>query len=697
MRHPRRTVLLTLFLVWAVKAHAQKVDEEEDLSLVYGDKSFVTIATGTPQPITRAPSTATVITAAEIEAIGATDLDQALEMVPGLHVSNLANYANKPVYIIRGIYSQHNPQVLMLINGIPMTSVFVGDRGDIWGGMPVENIARIEVIRGPGSSLYGADAFAGVINIITKSAADINGTQISVDRGSFNTWDTSVLSGNKWGNVDVAFYLRTGRTKGPHETIAADNQTGLDTLFGTHASLAPGEENLGRDAIDAQLDLSYDKWRFRAGYKDRYNMGTGAGIASALAPNDNFSSKRVTTDLTYRNQNFAKDWDVTLQASYFYLNSLADLTLFPPGAFLGAFPNGMIGNPYKWEKHQRISLSSLYTGFKEHKVSMGTGWANEDLYKIKETKNFTFTGLSPTPLPSVIDVSDTAPFMRPHDRYIKYIYVQDEWAFVKDWYLTAGLRHDNYSDFGSTTNPRLALVWEAAYDLTAKLLYGQAFRAPSFAELYAINNPVALGNPGLKPETIETTEAALAWHPATDIQLGFNVFQYRIRDALNFVPNSDPATGVTAQNAGDQTGRGFELEASWDATRSLRISGNYAHQRSTDKTTGEDAGNAPHDHTFAQIDWRFTSDWALNTQLNWVANRKRAAGDTREDIPDYKTVDLTLRHQNKASVWGMSFSVYNLFDTDAREPSPSGTPFVPIPNDFPLPKRSYMLQVHYRL
>jgi iron complex outermembrane receptor protein len=77
----------------------------------------------------------------------------------------------------------------MLVNGLPVTTSFAGNRGNVWGGLPIENVARIEVIRGPGSALYGADAFAGVINIITKTAADINGSQFGVRAGSFGSGD----------------------------------------------------------------------------------------------------------------------------------------------------------------------------------------------------------------------------------------------------------------------------------------------------------------------------------------------------------------------------------------------------------------------------------------------------------------------------------------------------------------------------
>ncbi len=696
MKFPASTAWYVSLAIAAMSAaQAASRVEEEDIALVYGDKSFVSVATGARQPIARAPSAATVITAAEIEAMGASDLDEVLETVPGLHVAR-STIAYAPIYTIRGIRKTLlDTEVLVLINGISIKGAYGADKGNIWGGLPVENIARIEVIRGPGSAVYGADAFSGVINIITKAAADVEGTRIGARGGSFHTWDTWMLHGGKWGNVDSEFYLRAGGTKGPHEIITRDNQTGLDALFATNASLAPGPVNRGRDAVDAHLDLSQGKWRFRTDYRDRYNVGSGAGVAQTLAPNDNALNERFLTDLTYQDPNFAKDWDVTLQLSYFHIKEVNTLTLFPPGAFGGTFPNGMIGNPDRWESDQRLGLSSFYTGFAKHKVGLGTGWASENLYKVRESKNFIIAGPLPTPLPGgVTDVSETAPYIFPHARRIQYFYVQDEWAFIKDWYLTAGVRHDHYSDFGSTTNPRLALVWEIAYDLTAKILYGRAFRAPSFAELYNINNPAVTGNPNINPETIETTEAILSWHPAKDFELGLSVFTYRMHDVIRYLPNPDPTTGTTAQNAGTQVGHGFEVEASWDATRTLQLSGNYAYQNSFDEFTQQDAGDAPHDHLYLRADWRFTPGWALNTQLNWVANRKRAANDTRANIPDYHTVDIALRHQAKRDAWGITFSIHNLFNADAREPSPA--PGL-IPNDLPLPGRWYLLQAHYQL
>ncbi|MBI2307305.1 MAG: TonB-dependent receptor [Rhodocyclales bacterium] len=692
MHHcPHKIICTLLAIAWAGTAGAQSLDDDEELALAYGDKSFVTIATGSRVSVHRAPAVATVITAEDIAAIGATDLDEVLETVPGLHVSR-STTMNNPIYVIRGIHRNTNPQVLMLENGIPMSSVFSGDRGDVWGGMPLENIARIEVIRGPGSAAYGADAFAGVINIITKTAAEIGGTEMGVRAGSFKTGDAWMLHGGTIGPIEVAAYFRAGTTDGHDRKLRADGQTGWDNIFATSASHAPGSMNTGRRAIDGQLDLAYDKWRFRAGYKQRDHVGAGTGIAQALDPSGKSFSERVTTDLTYHDRDFARDWDVTVQGSFMHYKVTSDLTLFPAGAFGGAFADGMIGNPAKWEQHGRFNASAFYTGFTNHRVRLGTGMEKAEIYKTRETKNFNpdFTPIGTGSYADITDVSDTVPFLRPQSRIVRYAYAQDEWNFAKDWTLTAGLRHDRYTDFGGTTNPRLALAWEAAYNLTAKLLYGTAFRAPSFTEQFAINNPVALGNPNLKPERMKTLEAAVSWQPVETTQLSVNVFRYQMSDIIQ-------AVNTVYTNTGEQKGTGLEFEASWDATKALRLAGNYSHQRSTDETTHKDAGLAPRHRVYLRADWRFMAGWQANAQVNWVADRKRAYGDTRPAIDDYTTVDLTVRTQRGRNKWDFAVSARNLFNADAREPSPFGTPFVSIPNDIPLAGRSLFAQASYRM
>lgn len=670
-------------------ALAQPLAEEDDLALAYGDKNFVSIATGARQQTKNAPSAATVITAEDIASMGSTTVDEALESVPGLHVSR-ATSTYSANYGMRGILTESNPHVLMMVNGIPMTSVYQGSRNDMPVALPVENIARIEVIRGPGSALYGADAFSGTINIITKTADEIDGTFAGLRAGSFNRWDAWLQHGSRIGELEIAGYLKIGASDGQRRTIREDAQTSIDNLgFAPAASLAPGSVSRGHDDIDAQLDLGYGRLRWRTAYTQRHDIGSGAGLAGALDPKGRGSSERFTTDLTWNDAQIARDLSLTVQASFMHLaNEITEpAVLFPRGAFFGAFPDGMIGAPDKWERQRRFSAASIYSGFTDHSIRFGIGHDEMEIYKTRETKNFTLIpGPLPTPLP-MYSATGANLFLAPHTRRLNYVYVQDEWSFARDWTLTGGLRHDRYSDFGGTTNPRLALVWEARHDLTAKLMYGTAFRAPSFVEQYATGNPVALGNPNLAPEKIRTLEGALIWQVSHGLQTSLSLFQHRISDLIE-------QANTTYQNGGKQKGHGGELEVIWDARRSLRLSGHYAYQKNTDESTGHDAGHAPHHHLYARADWRFLPGWQLTTQVNHVADRKRAWGDNRPQLADYTSTDLTLRSERTKSGWDFSASVYNLFNADIREPSKTGSG---ISYDLPLPGRTFWLQARFSL
>ncbi|HEY0955113.1 MAG TPA: TonB-dependent receptor [Roseateles sp.] len=703
MRPLLRLVLLGAVCTTAGQplALAQTPSEEEELAQVYGDKTTISIATGTPQALRRAPAVATVITAQDIAAMGATGIDEVLESVPGIHISRSGN-TFAPLYLIRGIHSEFNAQTLMLLNGVPLTTLFVGNRGLGWGDMPVQNIARIEIIRGPGSALYGADAFSGVINVITKTAADIGGTELGLRVGSFKSRDGWLQYGGRLAGYDLAAYLRVGSTDGQRETVTADQQTLLDGLFGTRASLAPGPMNVGFKAVDASADLSRGQLRLRGSYKLRDDLQTGAGVAGALDPVGRYRIQRITSDLSWTDIDLGSDWRGTLTASWLHYQQTFNvpLQLFPPGAFGGSFPKGMLGAPSTWERQLRLAAVASYGGIQGHSLRVGAGHDDLDMYRTRELKNFTIiasgpaTGV-PVPLPSgqleTFPASES--FVEPHRRTVSYVYAQDEWSLAKDWTLTAGVRHDRYSDFGSTTNPRAALVWDAHLDLTVKLLYGRAFRAPAFTEQYSINNPVIRGNAALQPEKISTLETAFSWQARSDLQLNLSLFRYDMKDIIRTTDTG----GGTAQfnNIGAQHGTGLELEAQWDVSRQLRLSGNLGLQRAIEDTTGTDAGYAPRRKLNVRADWSVANGWLLSGQLNHVADRRRAAGDARAPIADYSTADLTLRTGQDRGNWDFAMSLRNLFNADAREPSMA--PGLGLPQDIPLARRSLYVQVAYRL
>ncbi|OEZ57574.1 TonB-dependent siderophore receptor [Duganella sp. HH105] len=673
--------------------------EDEDLALYGMDRSAISLATGSTQLLRRAPAVASVITAEDIAAIGATDLNQVLETVAGIHVTRVPTmYASN--YIIRGIGSgsPSNPQVLVMLNGLRMSTNYTGDKGNMWVSMPVTNVARIEIIRGPGSALYGADAFAGVINIITKTADQMPGLHAGVRVGSFNTRDAWLEYGHKQGQLAIAAYLQLGRTDGPDSIIEADAQTLNDSRFGTHASKAPGRMSAGYSAYDGGLDLSYQRWRWRTNLKWRGDVGTGPGVNSALDPDHKTRTGMALSELAWTAPDFSDTWSVgaTLSYMFFTEQSPEGLGLFPAGARIGPnlFPNGMIGGPNRWERNLRSAAYASYSGWNHHALRLGIGHDDLYLYQVSTMKNFLLSPAGvPIPTGPVIDYGAIQPHIRPTRRKINYAYIQDEWQFARDWALTAGVRHDHYSDFGGTTNPRLALVWDADLNVTVKLLHGRAFRSPSFNEQTGIN-PVNMGNLQIQPETIATTEAALAWQARPDLAVNLSLFRYKMKDLIRSVPNPAPAPGATYQNSGSQDGNGGEVELTWDVDANLRWQANYSRQNARDPATGRDPGYAPRHHANTRVDWSFSPGWRLTPQLNWVAGRSRALGDARAPIANYRTVDATLTRRLPHG-WTVSASVRNMFDADAREPSLA--PGLALPFDIPVSPRAVELMLSVKL
>ncbi|HHM06320.1 MAG TPA: TonB-dependent receptor, partial [Gammaproteobacteria bacterium] len=670
------------------------------------DEDFISIATGARQPIARAPAVASVVTAEDIKRMGATTLDEVLETVAGLHVS-LSSLRFSPIYSIRGIYTDTNPHVLVLVNGSPMTQLFAGDRG-IRSTLPVNNISRIEIIRGPGSAVYGADAFAGVINVITKTAQDINGLDLGLRAGSFDTREAWLQLGDSWKKVDVAFSLQWSDTDGDDSRIIEqDAQTGFDQALGTRASLAPGPAATQQERLDLNLDLGYDNWRLQLWKWRQYKVGTGPGVALALDSGGKANADNFKGDLRYRQTLRDSNWDVDARLGYMDIDSRSEQTLFPKNSKLPigndgninplssntvTFTDGVIGNPGVFETHYRADVGAFYTGIDAHRIRLGSGYAYAKL-RGTETKNFgpgVIDGTEGTVNGSLTDVTGTdSVFIAPHSRRLRYVFLQDEWSFTTDWDLVWGVRYDHYSDFGETVNPRAALIWQTAFDLTTKLLYGKAFRAPSFAELFSQNNPIREGNKNLLPETVETYELAFDYQPIFDLATRVNLYYYVISDLIS--PELSGQSFVF-QNVGRQSGRGIEWELDWKVTPTLRLSANYAFVDATNERTGSNAGNSPQHQLYGRLNWTFAAGWQLTPELNWVGKRKRVAGDPRPPLDSYLIANAMLRYDSFDQTWQTALGLRNLFDQDAREPSPAQ-----VPGDFPLPERSVYLEFRYHL
>jgi iron complex outermembrane receptor protein len=721
---------LTLALAWHGSCLAAA--SEEDLLLSFGEEEFLSIATGQKQLIAKAPAVASVITAEEIAEMGATTLEEVLETVPGVHVSLSSNYLG-PVISIRGIYTDKNPQVLMLINGVPITHLYFGNRGSR-PSFPVRDIERVEVIRGPGSAVYGADAFAGVINVITRTPGQTPQTEVGARVASFDTTEYWILhSGQIAEKVDVALSLQGMQTDGDDSRrVSSDAQSVFDRALAPiagalnipPASLAPDALDTGVDqSLDARIDLRYDRWQLRMAHWRCEDCGPGPGLALALEPNGSATIRDSLVDLSYVDPDFARDTTLELRTSYMDVETKGKHDLFPPGtllpigpdgnigfenAILALFPEGMKGRPGYSEQHYRADAALIYEGLEGHSLRLAAGFSYQE-ESGEESKNYgpgvldaanrSCGGFVCLVDGTLTDVSNTPnAFIQEEDRTVFYGSLQDQWQLANDWGLTIGLRYDDYSDFGSTLNPRVALVWDAAKDLTTKFLYGRAFRAPSFAELFVSNNPVGLGNEDLDPEVIDTYEIAFDYRPNFDLRFGINVFYFEIEDLIEFVTTGDGAS--IASNTGQQRGAGFEIETEWKPIERLSVIANYAYQKGEEGSDDHDAARAPENQAYLRATWRFAPEWSLSSDVNWVSDRNREDGDPRNEIDDYTFANLNIERRNLFGQLDLAFRVRNLFDEDAREPSPyenlpDGSGSL-IPGDFRLEERSYHLTAKYR-
>lgn len=689
-------------------AAATTPEDFYNLTLAELGQVEISIATGNNTPIDQAPAAATVITAGEIQAMGARNLNDILETVPGLHVSLSSLSRLDSVYSIRGIHTGFNPQVLLMMNGIPVQYSLQGGRPTLFR-LPVANIERVEVIRGPGSAIYGADAYSGIINVITRDASAIDGQSVGAIGGSFGNRELWAQGATEWKNVSIAYGMAYQKSDGDNSRrVNSDLQSFLDQILGTDASLAPGALSTRYELLDLHLSLSTDRTAFNLWNWRSTDAGVGAGAAQALDPLGYDDSKLWMADINHQFMTDISEWDNHIRLSYLYYDIQTIFRLFPENTFLpiasdgnldfGApagwvqFPDGLFGNPGADMEDSTIEWVSVYSGFENHRIRMALG-GRWQVLNPRETKNFgpgvidgtesvvdgTFTDVTGTPYVYLADSK----------RNLRYLSLQDEWELTSNLDLTAGIRFDNYSDFGSTANPRMALVWATNEKLTTKLLYGSAFRAPSFAELYFKNNPVSLGNASLKPEQIDTFELSFNFRLANDWQSSLTLFQYNARDMIDFV--QDPyATTKTAQNVLDQDGKGMELELNWKPFSQLHISGSYAVQKAENVNTGHIVADAPGQQFKMNANWEFARNWYLNSQLNWVADRERANLDARSDIADYTLLNFTLHRKSLFKNTDFSIAVRNTTDEDAREPS-SGT----ISDDYPLESRSYWMGITY--
>jgi iron complex outermembrane receptor protein len=659
---------------------ANAASETDDLELIYGsNKQMQSLASGHPLPENLSPSVTSVMTSTDIERIGARRLTDVLEYLPGVHVGSTRDGAK--VIGFRGIYSESNSQVLVLVNGIPVRNTLFGGKPFEWN-MPVKNISHIEIIRGPGSMLYGGDATTGVINIVLKTGKELRGGDVGGFFGNQDTYEGWAEYGDQKGDVEYSLALQGGGTNGFRGAVGQDAQTVIDNQYGTHASTAPGFTNNGRDDIDARIDVAYKDWiRFRAGYQGFKNVQTGVGSAYALDNTGSTNNEIYNLDLSIDN----KITDALTNKTNFYFlgqNPSSDINILPAGTFGGLLPLGARNVVSGFQGTTGLTTQFNYSRINKHTITGGTGliynWMSDGTNKINYiiTPNF----VQQIPL-TELSTFGSDPILASKERTNVYALIQDEWTIAPDWYLTTGFRYDDYSDVSAGFSPRVALVWNVNLNLTTKILYSRAFRPPSFFEK---NLPMIAGTT-IKPETVNTVEFQMEnkWLP--NLVSSANVYWFK-QDNLITSSSSTSIIPVGFINNTAINGIGFETETKYQVNRNLNLLVNYSYHG---LSSGPNTGIMPENMIKNLINWDLTNNWTIGSQFNWVGERRRPSNDPRPNLAGYFTVGLTLSTKiAKPLEFAVRFN--NIFNATAKEPSLSS---ILLPGDESVLGRTILGQV----
>jgi iron complex outermembrane receptor protein len=339
------TTLLFVFNLtpsFAVELAMKTFQQEEELLLL--GEQFVITPTKTKKKASETPAIVTVITAAEIKNLGARNLADILRTVPGFGIQISQGYARSEIEV-RGVGTRNSEKVLILIDGHKMNTPFFGGATTYTTDMAVDNIKRIEIVRGPGSAIYGDNAFMAVINIITKKAEDVDGVKLTGAVGSYDTYRYNLLFGKQSNDkLKISGSVDYFNSDGADFLVEEDflYQPGL--FYQSDISMAPGRTNKWIERYQLDLLVSYADLYFRGSVVD-LEHGAFIGVRNALSDETKMEFTQFFTELGI-DHSFSKNSDILARVYYDHFDFDLLFELFPEGyRFLNfEYPNGLLTN-----------------------------------------------------------------------------------------------------------------------------------------------------------------------------------------------------------------------------------------------------------------------------------------------------------------------------------------------------------------
>jgi outer membrane receptor protein involved in Fe transport len=639
VRNPSiRIATLTLLLATAWSAPVAAKADLDALSLEDLLNLTITGASKYEQRQQEVGAAVSVISRNEIRAFGWRSLAEALNSLPGVHLT----YDRQYTYFGTrgfGLPGDYNTRVLLAINGNRLNDG-VYDAALIGREflLDVDLIERIEFIPGPGGAVYGQNALFGVVNIITRNGAGVNGLELAASyehpqalREGRVTWGKQLDNG-----LDVLLSAKGMRARG-------------EDLFMTFPGGTPDAGIATR--MDGERDeefyaqLARGAWSLNFAYGDRRKDDpTGSYFGDPLMAGQYQRDRTMLGQLQYQDS-FAGDT----------LHLLARLFMGQE-RYSGLFSYGGIPylatGPSDWHGVEARVLSTAWAG---HKLM--AGFEYQDITRSDQT-NINTT-----------DSTDPANVRIVGKGWRMGVYVQDEWALTSQLSTTLGLRADRNSVTGTALSPRAALIWSATPETTLKALYGRAHRAPNAFERDFADNLTQVANPGLNGETIDTLELVADHRLRRDLQLRASLYRWKMEGLVTL--GIDPVSGLGQYQSGEQVNAtGLELSAlkTWDWGGRLRAS--LSHQDLSYESGGR-LNNSP--RLLGKLNFSgplANTGLLLGYELQYDSQRQSVAGNK---IDGYWLSNLHLVADKWAKGLEVSLGLYNLFDTRYEHPAALNT------------------------
>jgi len=601
-------------------------------------EQLVVTATRLETPARRVGSSITVITRREIEQKKAPTVLELLRTVPGLDVVRSGPAGGQSSVFLRGAKSEHT---LVLVDGVEMNDPITPGRSFDWAHLTTDNVERIEVLRGPQSTLYGSDAIGGVINIITRKGKGKPRVTITAEAGSRHTFRESL---SVLGSTPVFRYaISTSRfqTDGISAAERRDGNREKDGYRNTTCSARLGFT----PAENFDVDLIFRRMRGKA---DLDNFGGPGGDDPNYTSDTRQHFVRAQGRLRLLGGDWVQKFGLSLSDHHRTTRNNPDAA-HPLDLERSAYDGQIVR--FDWQHDFRLhDTNTLTVGFETERESGKSRYHSDGAW-----------GPYDSAFPRKTARTDS-------------IYVQDAIALFDRFFATVGLRYDHHEQFGSQ------LTWRVAPTLVfpetgtrIKGSVGTGFKAPTLFQLY---DPL-YGNPALRPEKSRGCDFGVEQDLFGGmVTLDATCFRNKFDDLIDFV---FAGWSGSYQNVSKAESKGVELGATVRPTDNLTLRATYTYTHTEDKATGLQLLRRPKHKAGLEVNWRVLKTTNVHLSAAYIGPRKDLFFDnttftsSRVTLGSYVLVNLAVSHDvtKNIQVYGR---IENLLDQHYQEVKGYGAP-----------------------